>query len=567
MRLEEGVRNVGLKTAAYRVISVLATASMAFALSGGAGLFAAQAAASPSGTIHYAENSSIPTLDPASWSGVTEQRPMSMIYDTLVEYNETNTGLHPALASSYTVSPDGLTYTFHLRPGVKFSNGDPVTAADVIYSLNRITSSDPLGAGAAPYSGAYTDIVGYQQWMKSGQAATPGGPGLSGVTSPAPGVVQIKLAAPQPYFLNEMALTSAAVMDPKVVEQYGKNYEMHAIGTGPYKLLSWNQGHQMILVANPGSWRGTPSIAKIIIDENVNSDLQLLRFEKGQYDLMNGPLPSEVYAKIISDPSLRKLYHTAPMNGVLYFAFNFTKPPFNNLDMRLAVNYAVNKALLVRNITNGRAQIMSQPVPPGIAGYNPALQPYAYNPSLARKYLKLAHYSGQAITLIYPSQTQDRIRMAEMIQQNLRSVGINVQIQGISQWTAFNDEEYNPKANWNIAWYDWWQDYPDAQDFLENLLGTEMFNGTNVGNWTNPQFQKLVDTADTLPPTENGQRVKDYQQAEVIAHSQVPWLFVYTLWQDDLVQPWIKPQGTKNDLMLYLHPVLTTQFNHLTTTR
>ena len=555
-----------VKSTLRRVIGILATASMAYTLGGGTGVLTARAA-SPHGTLHYAENSSIPTLDPASWSGVTEQRPMTMIYDTLVEYNETNTGLHPALAESYNVSSSGLVYTFHLRPGVKFSNGDPVTADDVVYSLNRITSGDPLGAGAAPYSGAYSDIQGYLQWIKSGKSATVGEPGLSGVTSPAPGVVQIKLAAPQPYFLNELALTSAAVLDPKVVQEYGKNYELHAVGTGPYRLLSWNQGHQMILAANPASWRGAPSIARIVIDENVNSDLQLLRFEKGEYDLINGPLPSEVYAKVLSDPKLRKLYHTAPMNGVLYFSFNFTKPPFNNLDMRLAVNYAVNKALIVRNITNGRATIMSQPLPPEIAGYDKALKPYPYNPALARKYLKLAHYSGQPITLIYPSQTQDRIRMAEMIQQNLKAVGMNVQIQGVSEWTAFNDEEYNPKANWNMAWYDWWQDYPDAQDFLENLLGTEMFNATNVGNWTNAKFQQLVDTADTLPPSANGQRVKDYQQAEVIAHQQVPWLFIYTLWQDDLVQPWIHPQGTNKDLMLYLHPVLTTQFNHLTTTR
>lgn len=549
-----------------RAGGLLATVAVALALGGGAGLPAARAAASPHGTIHYAENSSIPTLDPASWSGVTEQRPMSMIYDTLVEYNETNAGLHPALAASYTVSPNGLVYTFHLRSGVKFSNGDPLTAADVVYSLNRVTSGDPLGAGSAPYSGAYADIVGYQQWNKSGKSAVPGGAGLSGVSAPSADVVKITLAAPQPYFLNELALTSAAVLDPRIVQAYGKNYELHAIGTGPYKLQSWNQGHQMVLVANPGSWRGAPSIAKIVIDENVNSDLQLLRFEQGQYDLINGPLPSEVYAKVISDPSLKKLYHTAPMNGVLYFAFNFTKPPFNNLDMRLAVNYAVNKALIVRNITNGRATIMSQPVPPLIAGYNKSLQPYPYSPSLARKYLKLAHYNGQPIYLIYPSQTQDRVRMAEMIQQNLKAVGMNVQIQGVSEWTAFNDEEYNPKANWNMAWYDWWQDYPDAQDFLENLLGTEMFNATNVGNWTNAKFQQLVDTADTLPPSANGQRVKDYQQAEVIAHQQAPWLFIYTLWQDDLVQPWIHPQGTNKDLMLYLHPVLTTQFNHLTTT-
>ncbi len=546
------------------VLAAIAALSTALMLSYGA--VSAQAAASPHGTLHYAENSSIPTLDPASWSGVTEQRPMSMIYDTLVEYNQTNTGLHPALASNYTVSPNGLVYTFHLRPGVIFSNGDPVTAADVIYSLNRITSSDPLGAGAAPYSGAYSDIVGFQQWMKSGKTAEVGQPGLSGVTSPAPGVVQITLASPQPYFLNEMALSSADVLDPSIVAKYGKNYELHAIGTGPYKLLYWHQGSQMALVPNLTSWRGVPSIAKILIDENVNSDLQLLRFEKGEYDLMNGPLPSEIYAKILADPSLHKLYQTAPMNGVLYFAFNYTKPPFNNLDMRLAVNYAVNKAMLVRDITNGRATIMSQPVPPLIAGYNKALQPYPYNPTKARQLLKAAGYKGQPIYLIYPSQTQDRIRMAEMIQQNLKAVGMNVQIQGISQWTAFNDEEYNPKGSWNMAWYDWWQDYPDAQDFLENLLGTEMFNGTNVGNWTNPQFQKLVDTADSLPPSENAQRVTDYQQAEVIAHNQAPWLFIYTLWQDDLVQPWVQPQGTHSDLMLYLHPVLTTQFNYLRTT-
>ena len=351
---------------------------MALMLDGG--VVPAQAAASPHGTLHYAENSSIPTLDPASWSGVTEQRPMSMIYDTLVEYNKTDTGLYPALAASYTVSPNGLVYTFHLRPGVKFSNGDPVTAADVVYSLNRITSGDPLGAGAAPYSGAYSDIAGYEQWLKSGKTAEVGQPGLFGVTSPAPGVVQIRLAAPQPYFLNEMALSSADILDARVVAEYGKNYELHAVGTGPYKLLYWHQGSQMALVANPTSWRGEPSIAKILIDENVNSDLQLLRFQKGEYDLMNGPLPSEVYAKVLADPSLHKLYHTAPMNGVLFFAFNYTKPPFNNLDMRLAVNYAVNKAMIVRDITNGRATIMSQPVPPLIGGYNPCLAPNLDNP-------------------------------------------------------------------------------------------------------------------------------------------------------------------------------------------
>ena len=515
----------------------------------------------PKQVIHFSFSSNIETLDPTEWTDTTSMTPMQEIYDTLVEYDPYTSAIVPGIAT-YTVSPDGKTYTFTLRKGVKFSNGDPVTAQDVIYSLNRLTRGDANSSGAAPYGFAYSDISGYTKWFNNGNPPPAGMTGLSGVTSPSPGVVRIQLETPEAYFLNVMALMSAVIVDQKVVEQYGQNYQMHAVGTGPYKLASWNQGHQMVLVPNTTSWRyrkGEPK--QIVMDENVNPDLALLRYEQGEYAFLLGPLPSEVYAKIISSAKLKAQYHNVTENGVVYFAFNETKPPFNNVDMRQAVNYAIDKPLLIKDITNDRAQLMSQPLPPGIPGYNPSItDPYPYNPTKAKALLKAAGYSGQPITLIYPSNTQDHIRTAEIVQTELKAVGLNVTIQGTSQVGNYWPLEDNDKGNWNIAWTDWFQDYPDAQDFLFNLLSNQACGATNVGCFDNAQFEKLVDTADALPASQQATRVQDYQQAEQIAVQQAPWVLLYDEWNDDLVQPWLTPAPTGKNLMVYLHPILQPEY-------
>ncbi len=512
-------------------------------------------------TVRYGDQLNITTLDPAAWSDVTSMQPMQEIYDTLVEYAKDSATIVPGLAYHWTVSSNGTVYTFYLRKGVKFSNGDPVTAQDVIYSLNRVTSASPLGAGPAPYGFAYSDIVGYNHWNGSKQQATPNGAGMTGLKALSNNVVQITLHTPQAYFLNELALMSAAVLDPAIAQKYGKNYELHAIGTGPYKVQNWNKGHQLVLVANAlNAFRQKPSIQKIIIDEAVPTNLELLRFQQGEYDFMWGPLDSATYAKTLATPSLKKLYHSVPENGLVYLAFNTTKPPFNNVDMRLAVNYALNKQLIVKDITNGRAQIASQPLPPGIPGYNSSIQPFPYNPTLAKQYIQQAHYNGAPITFIYLADNTDHIRMADMIQQQLQAVGLNVTLKPMNSGSYWSYED-SPSNPFNIAWTDWFQDYPDGQDFLENLLGTEAFNATNVGEWTNPTFQKLIDTADALPSSQDATRYADFSQAETIAHNQAAWAYLYYYWNDALVQPWIHP----SDINLYLHPVKTPQFEYMTT--
>ena len=396
---------------------VLAASLMTAGFGGGQTL-----AANNSGVFHSSFTSNIETLDPAQWTDTTSASPMQEIYDTLVEYNPTTSALQPGLAKSWTLSKDGKTYTFYLRSGVKFSNGDPLTAQDVIYSLNRVARGDATTSGAAPYGFAYSDIVGYTQWFNSGKTPPSGMTGMPGLTSPKAGVVQIKLVTPQAYFLNEIALNSADILDPAVVQKYGQNYELHAIGTGPYMLKSWNQGHQMILVNNPKSWKPQPKVKEIILDENVSPDLALLRFQSGEYDFLWGPLPTEVYAKVLSSPILKKDYRNVPENGMVYLAFNTTKAPFNNLYLRQAVNYALNKPLIIKDITNGRAITLTQPLPPGIPGYNASIKnPYPYNVAKAKALVKKSGYKGQTINFIYPSTTTDRIRTAEIVQNELQA--------------------------------------------------------------------------------------------------------------------------------------------------
>ena len=522
------------------------------------------ASASTAQVLHFSFSSNIETLDPTQWTDMTSMYPMQEIYDTLVEYDPVTAKIVPGIAT-WTVSQNGTLYTFTLKKGIKFSNGDSVTAQDVVYSINRVTRGDANSSGAAPYGFAYSDIKGYSQWFNSGKTPPAGMSGMSGLKAIGNNVVQIQLITPQAFFLNVMALMSAAIVDPPVVEKYGQNYQLHAIGSGPYKLKSWNQGHQMILVPNTTSWRYVKGEPTVVMDENVNSDLALLRYQQGQYAFVWGPLPSEIYAKILSSATLRSQYHNVVENGVVYLAFNTTKAPFNNVYMRQAVNYAINKALLIKDITNGRAGLMTQPLPPGIPGYNKKItNPYPYNPKLAKALLAKAGYKGQLLTFIYPSNNTDHIRTAEIIQNELQAVGMKVSIVGTSQIGNYWPLEDNASGNWNIAWTDWFQDYPDAQDFLFNLLSKDAFGATNVGNWTNPTFESLVSQADALPANQQSQRVLDYQKAESIAVSQASWGFLYNEWNDALIQPWVKPQGTFKDLMIYLHPVKTPQFQYMT---
>lgn len=526
-----------------------------------------RAPAKPVGTFVQDFPADFPTLDPVYWEDLQSAIPMQAIYDTLVTYSLNGSKVVPDLAT-WTVSKNGLVYTFHLKKGIRFSNGAPLTASDVVYSLNRVSSYDAGGPkGPAPYGSSYNDIVGYNAWFNGGKKPAASVKGMSGLTAPNPSTVVIHLVQPQAYLLNELALESAAVLDPAVVEKYGVvNYQLHAVGTGPYKLLYWHQNQQMVLVPNPYYNRANPArMAKVVFNVNVPFSTQFLLFKEGKVDMID--LPDQgTYLSALGTPGMMNDFYKQATNEIWYFALNTTKPPFNNLDVRLAVNYAIDRAPDLRLI-NGLGSVMTEPLPPKMPGYEPGLKGYPYNPSLARKLLRKAGYPhGFTVTLMYTTGRPFVQDVSENIQAQLAAVGIHVILKNIASTGSYFSYTADPKNPFEMAWSDWYQDYPDPEDFLFNLLDGQTIGSLNVAAWNDTAFNTLVGKADALPASQDTERLRLYDEAQKIAIQQAPWIPMFYPLQDAFVQPWVMPHNVN----VYVHPVraeniqymyLTSHFN------
>ncbi len=510
-------------------------------------------AAKASGTLTIDFADDFPTLDPVRWQDAQSAIPMQAIYDTLVTYGLNSTKIVPDAARSWTVSTNGLTYTFHLLPGLKFSNGDSLTAQDVVYSLNRVTAGNAAGPqGAAPYGSAYSDIVGYNAWFNGGKAPPKGMTGMSGLSAPNASTVVIHLVTPQAFFLNELALESGVILDPTVVQKYGVvNYQLHAVGSGPYELVYWHQGKQMVLAPNPNYNRpNAAKIAKVVFNVNIPYSTQFLYFKQGKDDMIW--LPDQgTYLSALSTPGMMKDFYKQATNEIWYYAFNVTKPPFNNQKVRLAVNYAIDRTPDLRLI-NGLGSVMTQPLPPEMPGYEPKLKGYPYNLAQAKKLLAQAGYPhGFTITLIYTTARPFVQSVTENIQAQLAKIGIKAVLKNIAQSGTYFSYSADAKNPYNMAWSDWYQDYPDPEDFMFDLLDGQNVGGTNVGGFNDPAFNKLVEKADALPATQQAERLKLYDQAQAIELAQAPWVPMFYPIQDSFVQPWVYPHNVN----VFVHPV------------
>lgn len=540
------------------LLGMTAAASLSL-VAGGCGT-SSNTASTNTDTLHLVQQTDVPTLDPAQWSDSVSMVYMHAIYDTLVQYGPNSTSFQPDLATSWTVSPGGKTYTFNLRKGVKFSNGDAFNAQAVKYNLDRMTSK----GSQAPYAGSYSEIVGFSTWH-NGQ-----GSGLSGVKVLSPYQIQIQLTTPAGYFLNTMALMSAAIGDPKIEAKYGvKNYLSHAVGTGPYMLTKWVHNQQLNMQINPKYWGSPkPTIKYITTAIGPSDNQQFLMFQKGQLDFYGGQgglVSSASYLKIQSNPKLKALYHLAPAVSTWYTGFNVTQAPFNNLTVRQAVNYAVDKTQLIQSLTNGRGTIDNDALlTPGLPGYSKSANlAYAYDTKKAAQMLASVGITPAhpVSTILVTANTPDFIRQADLIQAALRPLGINVSVKQMA-WGPFLQYTSNQHNNYGLFNLGWIEDYPDAQDFFYNLMDASQNNGgTNATGWTDATFERLITQADNMPSTQNAQRTALYQQANQILATQVPWIFEYYGYNDVMVQPWVKYQNVGN---IGLGPIYPIEFNYIT---
>jgi len=443
-----------------------------------------QHAARHGGTIMATWGASLSTVDPAYVYSYVDWPQSHAIFSGLLGVDKSFT-LTPDLAAALpTVSKDGLIYTFHLRHGLVFSNGDPITAQDFIFSWERELAPKT----AAPVSYLWFALAG-QADFTAGKAKH-----ISGLAAPDPSTLTISLNEPYPGFLNVLSIPAAYVLDPAVIHQFhaeNKDFGVHAVGAGPFMLQDWAPGQKMDLVRNPKYWNPSlPEADAVHIDLGVSPDVALLRIEKGQSDLMGDSIPAAQFASVITDPKFSPLVQHRTDIGVYMIAMNVKVKPFDNLKVRQAVAYAINKGHAIRFI-NGRGAPATGIIPPTMPGFNGGIpEQYPYNPAKAKQLLAEAGFpNGFNTTMGVPDSVFEQ-RMAEAAISDLAQIGVKIAYKKVIT-------EGSAVATLPMQAYHWLMDYPDPADFIDGFTScsSAVNGGSNVGYYCNKTLDDLANKA------------------------------------------------------------------------
>lgn len=476
--------------------------------------------ATPGGAITITYKDDVATLDPAIGYDWQNWSMIKSLFDGLMDYVPGTTDLRPGLAESYEISEDGLTYTFKLRPGVTFHNGREMTAEDVKYSLDRVTNP----ATQSPGAGFFGMIEGFDATM-AGEAE-----GLSGVTVVDPLTVQFKLSRPDATFLHVLALNFASVVPREAVEAAGEDFGREPVGSGAFRLAEWTTGQRLVFEKNPDYWReGVPYVDQITFEVGQEPVVALLRLQNGEVDLVGDGIPPAKFQEVMADPAQAERVVQGGQLHTGYITMNVTQPPFDNVQVRQAVNMAINKDRVVQ-IINGRAVPANQPLPPSMPGYTEGHEGYAYDPEGAKALLAEAGFADGFATELYVMNTDPNPRIAQAIQQDLAAVGIEVSIQSLAQANVI---EAGGAGMAPMIWSGgmaWIADFPDPANFYYPILGCAgaVEGGWNWSRYCNEELDAMATEADAMSdPAQAEERLQKWSDIYMRVMEDAPWAPVF----------------------------------------
>lgn len=345
------------------------------------------------------------TLDPAFFSLVQDYAVAKQIYSGLVQYKMGTTEIVPDLATSWDHTPDGLTYTFHLRSGVKWQKGfGDLTAQDVVDHFRRIM--DP--ATASPFASTLSDV--------------------DSVDAPDAHTVVFHLKHPDAFFLDQVvAFREGFIANPKAVQQYGKDYGRNPVGTGPYQLKEWVPGQYILLEANPDYYGGVPKTKYVRFVNIADESARRIALENGEIDVFWNASDPKMIQEFSSSPDYEVLQ--LPSTGIATLDINTKVKPFDDVRVRQALAYAIDYKSITDGVRGGMADKLDTIIPKGMFGHSDDVQPvYTYNPDKARELLKEAGYQNGFKTSANVLNSAYVPDMFTVIQSNLRDVGIDMQI-------------------------------------------------------------------------------------------------------------------------------------------
>ncbi len=416
-----------------------------------------------------------PNLDPAYSQSVKDVDITHLIYDGLIRYGD-GTDIHPALASSWTVSQDGTTYRFNLRKDVRFNNGKPFTARDVADSFERVLNP----ANEMPSTWPLEPIKGAKSYLSEDSDE------IEGLKIEDDHTITIELEEPIAFFLGILTLPETFIIPSDICHLKEKDLNSQPVGTGSYKVKELSS-ERLLLTKNENHYRkNTPHIDEINISFSREHPSELPQMLKNkEIDIIDpgDSVPVEDILELKKDPKWAANIHSAILLSTSFLGFKCTQPPFDDPKVRKAANYAVNKQEIVDKIHGGIHKPARGILPPGLMGYNPDLRGYSHNPSKAKQLLRESGHSDKVRAEFFSSRSRGEIKSdAKLAIEHMEEVGFDIKIKkvGEKRYQKLRDEKKIPFYSTG-----WFADFADPDNFLhvlfysegDDILGLDYQNG------------------------------------------------------------------------------------------
>lgn len=447
------------------------------------------------------------SLDPISTTEGETFKVTVNLFETLINYGEQDTTLHPGLATEWKVSDDALEYTFTLREGVKFHDGTDFNADAVVANFERWMNGDEEQFPYYTMFGGYKGDEGHViKEVKAVDAKT----------------VVFTLFRPQAPFLKNIAMSPFGIASPAALEKYGADFMKNPVGTGPFKFVEWKEGDRIVIEKNPEYWmEGYPKLDKIIFRSIPENSARLNELLAGNIDLMDGVNPSDL-AQIEGNADLQ-MFERPSMN-VGYLGFTTTRPPFDNKLVRQALNHAVDKKGIIEAFYGGFAQTAKNPLPPALEGYNDDIEEYPYDLEKAKALLAEAGFAdGFEMELwampVPRPYMPDGMKVAEVIQSSFAEIGVKAEIKTVD-WGTYLEKA--TKGEFDAYMLGWTGDNGDPDNFIYTLLDKDSIGSNNYSYYSNDELHDILIEAQTIADQEK--RNELYKKAQDIIHDDSPWV-------------------------------------------
>ncbi|MEH7342682.1 ABC transporter substrate-binding protein [Bacillus sp. JJ1532] len=458
-------------------------------------------------TLVYGRSGDSTSLDPISTTEGETFKVTENIFETLLEYGDQDTTVNPGLAEEWSVTDDGLSYTFKLRKGVKFHDGTDFNAEAVVFNFNRWMNGNEE---SFPY---YSMFGGYKG--EEGHV-------IKEVKAVDDYTVQFDLTRPQAPFLKNIAMSPFGMASPAAVEKYGDKFRENPVGTGPFKFVEWKQNDRITIEKNTEYWKdGYPKLNKVIFRVIPENTARLNALAIGEIDLMDG-LNNSDEATVLGNDNLQIIER--PSMNVGYIGLTTNRKPFDNKLVRQAINHAVDKQSIIDAFYGGKADAAVNPMPSSIEGYNDAIEPYPYDLEKAKALLKEAGYENGfeidlwAMPVARPYMPEAQ-KVAELIQESLSKIGVKANIQSV-EWATYLDKA--SKGEFDMFMLGWTGDNGDPDNFLYTLLDKDSIGSNNYSYYSNDELHDILIQAQTEPEQEK--RNELYRKAQEIIHDDAPWV-------------------------------------------